>query len=114
MTAAGDLRGTFEFQRKTDGNDGFGGVIPGAGPLVTVFTAAGRFEVRTGDEMVINNLPRGVSTVEVTIRQRPATKTVNTTWVIRDKRSGRSYNVKMMKPDQKGAFITFTAEGGTA
>ncbi|MCZ7493240.1 phage head completion protein [Agrobacterium salinitolerans] len=113
MTGGGDLRGTFEFRRKTDGNDGFGGVIPGAGPVATIFTTSGRINVRSGDEMVLNNVPRGVSTVEITVRQQPAIKAVNTTWSIRDKHSGRSYNVKMMKPDQKGAFITFTAEGGT-
>lgn len=113
MTGSGDLRGHFEFQLKTDGSDGFGGVIPGAGPIQTVFATSGRFEVRTGDEIVLNNAPRGVSTVEVTIRAQPAARAVNTTWRIRDTRSGRTYNVKMMKPDQKGAFITFTAEGGT-
>ncbi len=113
MTGGGDLRGTFEFRKAGDGDDGFGGIIPGAGPVTTIFTTSGRIEVRSGDEMVLNNLPRGVSTVEITIRQRPAAKSVNTAWSIRDKRSGHSYNVKMMKPDQKGAFITFTAEGGT-
>jgi hypothetical protein len=114
MTGGGDLRRSFGFWKPTDGNDGFGGVFPGAGPPALQFTTAGQFRVRTGDQIVLNGIPTGTRTVEITVGAKPKTRQVNTTWFIRDTRDNRRYNVKLMTPDEKGAFITFIAEEGKA
>ncbi|MBB4143226.1 hypothetical protein [Rhizobium rhizoryzae] len=50
----------------------------------------------------------------ITIRSQPAAKAVNTSWSICDSRSGLVFNVKLIKPDQRGAFLAFIAESGTA
>lgn len=112
MMAGGDLRRVFQFWKKTDGNDGFGGVIPGAGPPAMQFETRGRIEVLSGDQMLINGGLNGVTRAEITIRQQPKAKLANTTWWIINKHDGRRFNIKLMNPDQKGAFITFIAEEG--
>ncbi|MCP2135278.1 hypothetical protein A6U97_05295 [Agrobacterium tumefaciens] len=112
MTGGGDLRRSFAFWKPTDSDDGFGTVIPGAGPPALQFTTAGRFVVRTGDQIVLNGIPTGVRTVEITIRMQPKAKAVSTTWFIRDTRENRRYNVKLMNPSQKGDFLTIIAEEG--
>jgi head-tail adaptor len=111
MTGAGQLNRVMRFQKRGDSNDGFGGITPGAGPWGTVFTAHCRFVVRSGDEMVLNNVPRGVRTVEITTRNHAGSRQVNTTWRVLDS-SDLEYAVKLVKPDEKGAFITFVAERG--
>ncbi|MBN7804703.1 MULTISPECIES: head-tail adaptor protein [Rhizobium/Agrobacterium group] len=111
MTGGGDLRRSFGFWQPTQGNDGFGGVV--AGPPAMRFTTAGRFRVLNGDEIYLNGVVSGKRTVEVTIRMQPKSKTVNTTWFMRDTRDNRRYNIKLMTPSEKGDFITFRAEEGT-
>lgn len=111
MTGGGDLRRSFGFWQPTQSNDGFGGVS--AGPPALRFTTAGRFRVLTGDEIYLNGAVSGKRTVEVTIRMQPKSKTVNTTWFMRDIRDNRRYNIKLMTPSEKGDFVTFRAEEGT-
>ncbi|UXT40785.1 head-tail adaptor protein [Agrobacterium tumefaciens] len=110
MTSAGQLNRVMRFQKKGDGNDGFG-VIPGAGPWETIFSAHCRFVVRTGDEIVLNSVATGVRTVEITTRDYSGSRAVNTTWRVLDA-SDNIYAVKLVKPDEKNAFITFVAEMG--
>jgi len=98
-------------QKRGDGDDGFG-TVPGADPFETVFCAHCRFVVRSGDEIVINNVPRGVRTAEITTRSHAGSKAVNTTWQAVDS-SGAIFAIRLVKPDERGAFITLTAEGGT-
>lgn len=113
MTGGGELRRSFGFWQPTDGNDGFT-PKPGAGPPALRFTTAGRFRVLNGDQVYLNGALRGVRTVEVTIRAQPKAKGIDTTWFIRDTRDNRRFNVKLMSPSEKGDFITFRAEEGTA
>jgi hypothetical protein len=113
VTGGGDLRRSFGFWKPTDSNDGFGTAIPGAGPPALQFTTAGRFRVLNGDEIYLNGVVSGTRTVEVTVRMQPKSKTVNTTWFMRDTRENRRYNIKLMTPSEKGDFITFRAEEGT-
>jgi head-tail adaptor len=109
MTGAGQLNRVMRFQKRTMSDDGFGGTVPG--PFATVFTAHCRFVVRAGDELVISNVPRGVRTVEITTRDHAGSRQVNTTWRVLDA-SNNEYAVKLVKPDEKGTFITFVAEQG--
>jgi hypothetical protein len=110
MTGAGQLNRVFAFQKRGDGDDGFG-TVPGAGPFATVFSAHCRFVVRSGDEIVINNVPRGVRTAEITTRSHAGSKAVNTTWQAVDS-SGAIFAIRLVKPTEKGDFITFTVEEG--
>jgi head-tail adaptor len=112
MTGAGDLREVMNFQRRGDGDDGFGNVLPGVGPWETIFQAPARVHILRGGEAVMNGRLAGTRTVAITIRWEPAADTMNAAWRAVDARRGTEYNISTVEPDEVYAFITFLAVAG--
>lgn len=112
---AGALRERLHFQRRGDGNDGMGGVIPGAGPFATVYTVWAALRPRTGSEAVTAARLAGRQPYIVTIRWARHMLDVTTAWQIVDARNpNRVLNIRspLADPDGKNQWLEFLAEEG--
>ena len=111
---AGELRGLYSFQRKTDVDDGFGTVVPGAGPFAEVFKAAGKLAPLRGSESVVAGRLAGNQPYVLQIRSHAAARTITTDWQVVDVRSGAVYRVKspISDADMKNAYLDMLVAAG--
>lgn len=84
---AGELKGLFSFQKKTDGDDGLGGTTPGTGPFAEVFKDYGRLISLTGSETIIAGRLSGRQPYRLTVRSNTNTRTIDPSWQVVDSRS---------------------------
>lgn len=112
---AGSLRYLLEFQKRTDGDDGYGGAIPGTGPFATVFTASASLTPLRGSEPVMADRLQGVRPYVCRIRNSNAARAITTAWQVVD-RNGTIYQVKEppADPDGKRAWLEFIVSVGSA
>lgn len=113
MTGAGDLREVIEIWTPTDGDDGFGGVIPGAGPPALLFSAPARIQILRGTETVMSGRLQGKQTIAITMRWQPEFADADSTWTCKNGRTGLSYNIRSIEPDERKAFVNILTETGT-
>lgn len=112
---SGDLRHLLSFQRKGDADDGFGTIIPGAGPFAEVFHAVARLTpLRGGTETIVAGRLAGVQPYTCTFRSHPAARDATTDWRIVDLRTNKIYQVKspISDPDQKNAYLDMLIQEG--
>ncbi|MET3899675.1 head-tail adaptor [Devosia sp. UYZn731] len=111
----GALRERLHFQARGDGNDGMGGVIPGAGAFATVHTVAAGMRPRTGGEAVTAARLGGRQPYIVTIRWAKHMLDITTAWQVVDARNAnRVLNIVSPPADPDGAnhWLEFLAEEG--
>lgn len=121
---AGELRYSLGFQKKGDADDGYGGVIPGAGPFETQFIAAAFLKPLHGGEEVMAGRLAGTQTFVCRIRSSIASCAVTTAWRAVDAHAGDDengdpkiiYQVKSppSDPDGKRVWLEMIVEVGTA
>lgn len=111
----GALRERLHFQQRSDGNDGMGSTIPGAGPFATVYTVAAGLTPRTGGETVTAARLSGRQPYIVLIRWARHMLDVTTAWRLVDARNpNRVLNVisPPADPDGSNHWLEFLAEEG--
>lgn len=85
---AGSLKGLFSFQKRGDGDDGFGGPpVPGTGTMAEVFKDYGRLIPLVGSETVIAGRLAGRQPYRLTVRSNTNTRTIDPSWQIVDVRA---------------------------
>lgn len=94
MTDSGKLRGLLSLQKKADGDDGFGTVIPGAGAWEEQAKASAQMSplTRGAGEAVTNARLTGVQPYVARIRSTSVTRLMDNTWRAVD-RNGKIYDV---------------------
>ena len=107
MTSAGQLRDKVRFeQRGLDANgDRLGDWDEDNG-----LTRSARIVFRRGSEAVLQQRLQGVQPVDITIRSDAATRLITTDWRAVDTRSGQTFNIIAITPDEGRAYITLLAE----
>lgn len=110
MTGAGTLRESVEIWAPTDGDDGFGTPIPGAGPPAVLFTAPARIQILRGTETVMAGRLVGKQTIAITVRWQPEFDEPSSTWTLKNARTGQEYNIRSIEPDERKSFVNILTE----
>lgn len=110
MTTAGDLRSSVHLQARSEIDDGYGNPI--TGPFETVLTAPARIRILKGSETVIAARLQGTQTAVISLRNQPSLASVTTAWRAVDARTGQTFNIRAITPDERGAFVDLLAESG--
>jgi head-tail adaptor len=108
------MRERIHFQKRGDSDDGFGTVIVGAGPFVTLFTEPARLKPGLGSETIIASRLEGIQPYTVTVRSSSRTRDVTTAWQLVDARNaGRVFNIKsIVNPDEHARYIDLVVVEG--
>lgn len=109
MTQAGDLREEIELQALVTVSDGAGGTMQS---WEVVATSPARIKVLKAGETVMAGRLASTQTLVVTIRNQPALADAATTWKLRNTRTDKTYSIKAITPDERGAFVDILAETG--
>lgn len=103
------------FQRKIDGDDGFGTVIKGAGGWGEDFDIGVSLTPLTGREAEINGAVQGVQVYACEVRTHYVLSTVkiDVTWRAVDQSTGRVFNINTVAPsDSDFRFTRITLTTG--
>lgn len=114
---SGALRERVHFQKRGDGDDGLGTVIPGAGDWETQFTAYASMRPLRGSESVMADRLSGVQPYVLTIRHQRAALGVTTAWRIVDARNDkRTFGLRspLADPDGRNQWLEGLVSAGTA
>lgn len=109
----GALRDRLHFQKRGDGDDGWGNPIPGGGDWATQFTQSAHLRPRTGGEEVTAARLGGRQPYVVTVRNTAAMREITTNWRLVDVRdASRVLSVLSppTDPDGKRQWLEFLAE----
>jgi SPP1 family predicted phage head-tail adaptor len=113
MTDNFDQRVVFEAPMKVD--DGHGGKVQGWTPENEALKLWAKFRYLRGGETVQAARLAGRQPVVVTVRASARSKAIQTSWRMRDLRSGEVYNVRTAPvPTDDRQYLEITAEGGVA
>lgn len=104
---SGALRERLEWQRRGDGDDGFGNTLPGVGPFETQFTTdAAIAPSGAGDEVAQGARFEGIQPFTVTVRYFPSIENVTTAWRLVDARNEyRQFAIKAVTFDAKRQWV---------
>lgn len=93
---AGDLRSRVGFYKRPSSGDSSPdyGVAEGEFPAEPEFTCSANIKPRLGGESVLASRLTGTNLVNITVRQWTLTASVDTAWMVKDARSGVSYNIR--------------------
>lgn len=115
---AGALRYRLNFQMRGDEDDGWGNVVPGAGPFETIFTASAGMRPLRGSEVVQAARLAGRQPFVVTVRKSSLTRRVTTAWQLVDARNANrvfAITSPLADPDGRNQWLEFLAvEGGAS
>jgi hypothetical protein len=115
---SGDLRGLVGFYQKVSADDGYGNTDSGYSPTAA-FTVAANIRPKLGSEQVLAQRLSGTNLANVTVRRSSQTVQVDTSWKLKDERSGEEYNIRsVIDPEQgssrQGRWIEMLCEKGVA
>jgi SPP1 family predicted phage head-tail adaptor len=110
----GELREVIELQKRGDLTDEYGNTTPGAGPYETQFSCPARIHILRGTETVIASRLAGTQIVAITVRWQPAWEDVAPDWRIVNGRTGVTYNIRSVEPDERRSWVNILAESGVA
>lgn len=108
---AGPLRERVIFEKRSTESDGAGNFVDEWGSPVAV---AARIRSLKGSEPVLAQRLAGTQPVVITIRASTATKVLTSDWRVKNARSGQTYNITAVTPDERGAYIDVLAVSGGA
>lgn len=108
---AGPLHQLVAFDSPKPTDDGHGGVIDGWTEQLRCRAA---FRFLRGGEAVQASRLAGRQPVVVTIYQSVESSAIDTSWRMRDLRSGTAYNLRSIVPTDDRRFYEITAESGVA
>jgi head-tail adaptor len=112
MTQPGELREVIDMQARSEIEDEYGNVT--IGPYETQWSAPARIHILRGTETVIASRLAGTQVLAITVRWQPAWDDVTSDWRIVNGRTGVTYNIRSIEPDERKAWINILAESGVA
>ena len=117
---AGDLRSKVGFYKRptVSGSPDYG-VTEGEYPDTPEFQCAANIKPKFGNEQVLAARLTGTNVVNITVRQSSRTAQVDTTWMVKNERSGETFNIRnKIDPNEggveRGSFWELLCEKGVA
>jgi len=112
VTRAGDLSHKIAFDKRTEGDDGYGNT---QSSFVQQFIRSAAVKAKFGGEAVTAARLTGQQPVTITVRQDTSTALIATDWRARDVRDGTEYAIRsIVDPDDSGAFFEILTQTGVA
>ncbi|MBB3972778.1 head-tail adaptor protein [Hansschlegelia beijingensis] len=106
---AGRLRDLVAFEAAQDADDGGGST---RGGFAEVFRANAGIVFLRGSEPVVGQRLQGIQPVVITVRDCIAVTSVADDWRIRDVRSGATFNIRAITPNDRRSYVDFLCEAG--
>ncbi|HEV7339833.1 MAG TPA: phage head closure protein [Bosea sp. (in: a-proteobacteria)] len=111
MSTAGDLRESIRLEERVPGgDDGYGNTLPDTWTLRA--TTPARIRILKGSETVMAGRLQGTQTAVITVRNQPSLASATNAWRAANARTGQTYNIRAVTPDERGAFVDILAESG--
>jgi len=107
--AAGDLRELVELEELAEVDDGRGNTTT---DWVVRAKCAARFQYLRGSETVMQARLEGRQPIAVTVRQTPAVAQATTGWRIKDVRSGATWQIRSISPNERRSYVDLLCERG--
>lgn len=92
-------------------SDGMGNEV---GQWVEQFQARAEFIHLRGSEAVMAARLQGKHTQVIRVRNSSSTRMISTDWMLRDVRTGKSFNIRDIEHEVNRQFIALTCESGVA
>lgn len=115
MTGAGELRETIGFFERPAARDSWGN-SQGEFPSSPAFQRRAKIAPRFSGEPVLAARLAGQETAAITVRRCAAVLAVDTSWRIKDMRSGKIWEIKSgpVDPDGGRQWLEFLCQSGVA
>lgn len=107
--AAGDLRELVELEELAEVDDGRGNTTT---DWVARAKCAARFQYLRGSETVMQARLEGRQPIAVTVRQTPAVAQATPDWRIKDVRSGATWQIRSISPNERKSYVDLLCERG--
>lgn len=109
--SAGSLYYKVAFDKRGDVDDGMGNTVSG---WQEQFQTRAEFIHLRGSEAVMAGRLQGKHTQVIRVRNSSNTRLISTDWMLRDVRTGKSFNIRDIEIEVNRQFIALTCESGVA
>lgn len=109
--SAGSLYYKVALLKREDVDDGQGNT---QGKFVEQFQTRAEFIHLRGTEAVMAGRLQGKHTQVIRVRNSSSTRLISTDWMLRDVRTGKSFNIRDIEHEVNRQFIALTCESGVA
>lgn len=97
--------------KRIEQDDGMGNTVS---DFVEQFQTRAEFIHLRGGESVLAGRLQGKHTLVVRVRNSSNTRLISTDWMLRDVRTGKSFNIRDIEHEVNRQFISLTCESGVA
>lgn len=108
---SGQLHYQVELLKREDVDDGMGNTVS---DWVEQFQTRAEFIHLRGSEAVMAGRLQGKHTQVIRVRNSSNTRLITTDWMLRDVRTGKSFNIRDIEHEVNRQFIALTCESGVA
>lgn len=108
---SGQLHYQVALLKRKDVDDGMGNTVS---DFVEQFQTRAEFIHLRGGESVLASRLQGKHTQVVRVRNSSNTRLISTDWMLRDVRTGKSFNIRDIEHEVNRQFIALTCESGVA
>ncbi|MFC4624223.1 phage head closure protein [Daeguia caeni] len=108
---SGQLHYQVALLKREDVDDGMGNTVS---DFVEQFQTRAEFIHLRGGESVLAGRLQGKHTQVVRVRNSSNTRLISTDWMLRDVRTGESFNIRDIEHEVNRQFISLTCESGVA
>lgn len=109
--SAGSLYYKVALLKRENVDDGMGNEV---GQWVEQFQTRAEFIHLRGSEAVMAGRLQGKHTQVIRVRNSSSTRLISTDWMLRDVRTGKSFNIRDIELEVNRQFIALTCESGVA
>lgn len=108
---SGQLHYQVALLKREDVDDGMGNTVS---DWVEQFQTRAEFIHLRGSETVMAGRLQGKHTQVIRVRNSSNTRMISTDWMVRDVRTGKSFNIRDIEHEVNRQFIALTCESGVA
>ena len=108
---SGQLHYQVALLKREDVDDGMGNTVS---DWVEQFQTRGEYIHLRGSEAVMAARLQGKHTQVIRVRNSSNTQLISTDWMLRDVRTGKSFNIRDIEHEVNRQFIALTCESGVA
>lgn len=108
---SGQLHYQVALLKRIDQDDGMGNTVS---DFVEQFQTRAEFIHLRGSEAVMAGRLQGKHTQVIRVRNSSNTRLISTDWMLRDVRTGKSFNIRDIEYEINRQFIALTCESGVA
>lgn len=108
---SGQLHYQVALLKRIEQDDGMGNTVS---DFVEQFQTRAEFIHLRGGESVLAARLQGKHTQVIRVRNSSSTRLISTDWMLRDVRTGKSFNIRDIEHEVNRQFIALTCESGVA